>query len=119
MAVPLYQQHKPKEYIYKTEYSRNCTSYETECAVNRIGQEPFQHAQTNTRAILKTELMSKDWETDEVCVRAYSFRTEERVDYVSVRGGDGLIHSVPVEWTEYIPVDIASTVMIRRLGMSD
>lgn len=119
LAVPLYQQHKPKEYIYKTEYSRNCTSYETECAVNRIGQEPFQHAQTNTRAILKTELLSKDGETDEVCVRAYSFRTEERVDYVSVRGGDGLIHSVPVEWTEYIPVDNASTVKIRRLGMSD
>ena len=52
-------------------------------------------------------------------VRAYSFRTEPRVDYVSMRGGDGAIHSVPVPWTEYIPVDNTSTVKLNKIGLSD
>ncbi len=119
LSVPLYQQHKPKEYIYKTEYSRNYTNYEAECAVNRIGQEPFRHEATATQTILKTDLLSKNGSTDEVRVRAYSFRTEPRVDYVSMRGGDGAIHSVPVPWTEYIPVDNTSTVKLNKIGLSD
>ncbi|MDE6274098.1 MAG: hypothetical protein K2L87_03515, partial [Clostridiales bacterium] len=41
LSIPLYQQHKPKEYIYRESYERNYTSYEAECAVNRVGVNAF------------------------------------------------------------------------------
>lgn len=41
-------------------------------------------------------------EYENVC-RVHSFKTEPRLDYVVVMGGDGP-HQVPVHWTEYIPV---------------
>ena len=35
---------------------------------------------------------------------AHGYRTEDRVDYVKVWGGDGNCHDVPVHWDEYLPV---------------
>ena len=119
LSVPLYQQHKPKEYIYKDVYARNYTDYEAECAVNGMGFAIFAHSASATPAILKTEFMGKDGRSDELGVTAYSFRTEDRVDFVPVFGGDGRMHSVPVPWVEYIPVERKSTVKLKQLNMTD
>lgn len=119
LAIPLYQQHKPVEYIYKTNYARNYTSYETECAVNKLGYQNFQHELAATPSILKAGLVNKQGNTDETQITAYAYTTEERVDYVSVFGGDGFFHEVPVYWVEYIPVSRESTVKIKQFEMSD
>ena len=37
---------------------------------------------------------------------------EKRVDIVSVMGGDGKFHSVPVEWDEYLPLEANSVFYI-------
>lgn len=119
LAIPLYQQHKPHEYIYKDTYYRNYTSYEAEYSVNKMGQHVFAPALSATNSILKTRFVKKDGDSDEVSVTAYAFKTEERVDFVPTLGGDGHIHNVPVHWLEYIPIEQDSTVKMKELAMSD
>ena len=104
ISIPLYQQHKAREYIYKEEYRANITSYEHESIANSFNVNILKHPDSRTHAILKTTFNNKDNEADRVTIRANSFTTVERVDYVSVRGGDGRYHNVPVYWLEYIPV---------------
>ncbi|MDE6188914.1 MAG: hypothetical protein K2G37_01340, partial [Clostridia bacterium] len=119
LAIPLYQQHKPHEYIYKDVYPRNYTSYEAEYAVNKLGQQLFENKLSQTKAILKTAFVKKDGNTDEVKVTAHSFNTQQRVELVPKLGGDGHMHNVPVHWTEYIPVQRDSSVKLKQLNMSD
>ncbi len=119
LSIPLYQQHKPAEYIYKHDYERNYTSYEAEYAANAVGEAAFKHHLSATQAILKTSLVSKDGASDHVAVTAHSYRIEPRVDFVPVLGGDGDIHSVPVPWDEYIPISNVRTVKIKELDVDD
>lgn len=49
---------------------------------------------------------------------AYSFDAIDRVDYVSVYGGDGRSHAVPVPWVEYVPVERTSEMALKRVGGS-
>ena len=78
--------------------------YSHEMMANALGQESFAHPCSATEAILKTSYLSTAGVIDRVQVKAYSFEIIPRIDYVSVRGGDGDIHAVPVHWDEYIPV---------------
>ncbi|MCI8733308.1 MAG: phage holin family protein [Clostridia bacterium] len=119
LSIPLYQQHKPHEYIYMDVYPRNYTSYEAEYAVNKMGQNIFAHEQAKTNSILKTDFIKKDGNSDEIQVSAYAFTTVERVDYVPTLGGDGNIHNVPVHWLEYIPVKQKRNVRLKQLNMTD
>lgn len=119
LSVPLYQQHKPKEYIYSENYPRNLSSYEAEVAVNTLGDEAFKNEFANTPSILKTELLYKEGASDAVGVTAHAFHIEPRVDYVSVFGGDGRMHAVPVPWDEYIPVQRQSVVKLKELPFTE
>lgn len=119
LSIPLYQQHKPQEYIYKTSYPRNYTSYEAECAVNKLGQNYFAPELAATQSILKSGWVSKEGATDEVQITAYAYVTEDRVDYVPTFGDDGFMHDVPVFWQEYIPVSKESRIKLKQLELSD
>ena len=119
ISIPLYQQHKPHEYIYQDVYHRNCTSYEAEYSVNKMGRRFFAPALAATESILKTSLLRKDGRSDELKVTAYSFKAEDRVEVVPVLGGDGHMHGVPVHWTEYIPISQTSFVKMKELSLSE
>ena len=47
-------------------------------------------------------------------VPAHGFRGVNRVDYVSVHGGDGHRHDVPVEWIEYVPIQRTSEMYVSE-----
>lgn len=119
LAIPLYQQHKPSEYIYKSSYPRNYTSYETEVAVNKMGYSNFCHESAATPSILKAGRVEKNGEIDQTEITAYGYATEDRVDFVTVFGGDGGFHSVPVHWVEYIPVSKQSVVRLKQINVSE
>ena len=119
LSIPLYQQHKPHEYIYMDVYPRNYTSYESEYAVNKLGQNVFANSLSRTQAILKTSFLKKDGKSDELQVTAYSFTTEDRVEFVPTLGGDGHIHNVPVHWLEYIPISQNSKIKLKELNLTD
>lgn len=115
MSIPLYQQHKPMEYIYKHNYYRNNTSFEAEVLANAINKSTISHSESVTDTIVKTSLIDKLSEEDKVLIEAHSFSTIERIDYVPQLGGDGCIHNVPVHWLEYIPISKETVASIKDL----
>lgn len=104
ISIPLYQQYKPKEYIYHSNYPSNITRFEHESIANSFPIEQLKHPKTATNVILKTNFIQRDQQADRVNIRAHSFATASRVDFVPVLGGDGHMHNVPVPWVEYLPI---------------
>lgn len=116
LAIPAYQLHKPREFIYRDVYASNCTSFETEAMANRFPAALFAHPETRTETILKTGFVQKDGKSDKVGVTAYSYNAVPRVAYIPMFGGDGLMHEVPVPWTEYLPLTRTSEMEVRPVG---
>ena len=67
-----------------------------------------------TSSIIKAEYESKIGNNDKVKLTAHAFRTVGHVDYVTVMGGDGRAHAVPVHWLEYVPVTKESYMAIQK-----
>lgn len=119
LSIPLFQQYKPTEYIYDKDFLSNYTSYEHESLANSFNSGIFAHERTKTRVILKSSMTTPVGNSDVVKVSAYSFDAVPRVTYVTMRGGDGYLHDVPVEWTEYIPLEKDNYMQVKKLGLSE
>lgn len=113
LCIPLYQQNKPQEYIYKDLYDSYVSFYEHENVVNKMNINDFKHPLSQTRNILKTSVVSSGDYCDTVKVTSYGYQTARRVDFVTKLGGDGRFHQVPVAWTEYTPVERETIVDIN------
>jgi len=105
LSIPLYQQHKDFNYIYKRKYHANITSYETEVLANSFSRKLFLNEDSKTDGILKCEFVKKDGKADIVNIHSYSYDIIKRVEMVPTMGGDGHMHMVPVPWDEYIPLE--------------
>ncbi len=117
LAIPLYQQTRTHEEIWKGIIDGRASSFwEHEALANYHGEEKFQHPSCVTRNILKTRVVRRDEGESTVAVTAYGHRGIERVDYEEVYGGDGKWHAVPVPWTEYLPVDRTSNMCLTERG---
>ncbi len=112
-AIPLYSQHQTQEYIYKDLYESCVSFYQHEMAANCISKGDIKPHDSATHSIVKTSLVSSKDNMDTIAVKAWGYRTVKRTDYVSMRGGDGYWHDVPVHWTEYIKVSKESTIEIK------
>lgn len=104
LSIPMYQQIRPVSAIYGTDMPRQSTYWEHEALANFWGEDKFADPSCATHCILKTEEDRKNDGTVEVKVRAYGYRAEPRIDYVSKYCRDGNYYDVPVHWDEYIPV---------------
>ena len=102
VAIPLYQQHKTREYIYDGKFGHNVTTAEAEAAANNHDWKLFKHPATRSLGvILKSRFAKVNDTVDECIITAHSFQGIDRLTYVSVYGGDGKYHQVPVHWIEY------------------
>lgn len=119
LAVPAYQD--PPAHFAKEprQFANNYNYYEYECLANAIGDGAFAHSDTKTRSILKAQFVDKRGDVDRVAITAHSYKTIKRVDYVSVLGGDGRMHLVPVHWIEYIPITKISQMAVKSLGITE
>lgn len=113
-CVPAYLDEPARSFEPPEDYSVNYTGYEHEVMANALGDDRLHHIDSDTEAILKAGSVQKNGARDNVQITAHSFRTIPRVEYVSVFGGDGNFHQVPVHWREYIPVERTSTVAITQ-----
>lgn len=104
LSIPMYQQIRPVSAIYGTDMPRQSTYWEHEALANFWGEDKFADPTCATHCILKTEEDRKNDGTVEVKVRAYGYRAEPRIDYVSKYCRNGNYYDVPVHWDEYIPV---------------
>ena len=120
ISVPLYQIHKPYDYIFKTPYRSNFSSFEQETLANGLDPMLFipDGAGEDLPLILKAESASRRGSGDSVRVNAMSFVEVPMVDYVSVLGGDGYFHDVPVHWIRYDEVHKVSNMGIAKVGGS-
>ena len=97
----------------------NYSSLEHERKANELGAANFVHEMSNTAAILKTRCVDTAKTHDDIEVVAYSYATANRVDFVSVLGGDGRLHPVPVHWIEYIPVENSKIMRMANDGTAN
>ena len=116
ISIPMYQIHKPRDYIYGGQYRANMTSFEHEALINRMDARLFRpdKADESLPLLLKEMNAKKIGDNDEVAVHVLSYKTTPRVDYVSKMGGDGRFHDVPVHWTQYDEVSCN-----RNVGLMD
>ena len=77
------------------------------------------HPNTKTQAILKSSFVGSKNGVDETCITAYSYDILRRVDIVSVLGGDGHFHNVPVEWDDYIPLKASNSFFVAGDSEAD
>jgi hypothetical protein len=96
----------------------NYTYYEHESIANLLDRRELLPEEAIGNAILKTSLVEKLDGEDLVSVTAHSYTTMEHIDYIPVRGGDGRIHGVPVQWTEYIPISGVRNIYVSHSDMS-
>lgn len=104
LCVPMYQQIRSQEDIYGHDMQRESAFWEHEALANFWGDSHFKHPDCVTQCILKTQQSKGSNDKSTITVSAYGYRTVTRVNYVSVWGGDGRLHEVPVYWDEYLPV---------------
>ncbi len=116
LAIPFYQQHRSHADIYKDVYAKQSCFWEHESIANYMGEQAFQHAECVTNSILKTVSSTAADGTQTVTVAAHGYKSEDRVTYVSVSGGDGQSHQVPVHWTEYLEVQRNSKMVLQEKG---
>ena len=119
MSIPLYQQHKPVEYIYEHEFESNNTMCEAEVLANRLDVRLLCHPQTKTETILSAHLAEKRQDEDIVEIEAHSYYAEELVEYVSTWGGDGRMHNVPVTYVNYVPLTNQTLVSLSAIPQQE
>ena len=113
LAIPLYQQHKPLEYIYKGIYDGYLADWQHEAVCNNLPISELKHHLCTTNSILKTHLIAKKNDSDIIAVSASGYQGVPRQTIIYVRGGDGRSHPVPVNWIEYFPVEKTSEVVVK------
>ena len=117
LAIPLYQQTRTHEEIWKDVLAhRRASFWEHEAIANYHGDEAFRHPRCVTRNILKTNVVGRAEGECTVAVTAYGYRGVDRVHHEEVHGGDGEWHDVPVHWTEYLPVERTSNMCLSEGG---
>ncbi len=118
LSIPLYQQTKPVEYIYKKTFQGNVTCYENEVMANSFDASQLAPAESNTTNILKTTYEKTVNGVDQVKITAYGFKKIAHVEHCTKLGGDGKIHTIPVTWYEFQPVSKDSTMAISNKDSS-
>lgn len=104
-AIPAYQERPVHSLKPIPDYTQLYSLKESEALANAVDYRYVVHPNTKTQAILKSSFVRSKDNVDETCITAYSYDIEKRVDLVSVYGGDGHYHNVPVEWDEYLPLE--------------
>jgi hypothetical protein len=130
LAIPIYQERPVHSLKPIPDYSQLYSLKESEALANAVDRKYVVHPNTKTQAILKSSYVCSNGDVDTTCITAYSYDIAKRVDFVSMHGGDGRWHNVPVEWDEYLPLEESTqfcistneaagdeTVIARRNGL--
>ena len=120
LCIPLYQQHRNFRDVYAGVIdSGEADPLEHESLVNALDEACFRPKGADTRCILKVTLAAQTGEDALLTVVAHAFHGHAHKDVVSVLGGDGRWHDVPVPWVEYRPVSRTVTLPVCVAGTAD
>ena len=119
LSIPLYQQYKSHEYIYRNNVGSNVCPFEHEVLANKYNPNIFMPILGKTDLILKTVLSMRKGQQDQVKVISHSHDMINHTEIVMTMGGDGRLHGVPVNWIEYVPVADVHDISVGDLGVDD
>lgn len=114
LCVPMYQQIRTRENIYGYAEKPKSAFWEHEALANFWGEAHFKHPRCVTQNILKTRQRQLANGSSEITVYAYGYEAIRRMYYEKVWGGDGRLHTVPVEWYEYLPVTGSGSIFMNE-----
>ncbi|MCT4469403.1 MAG1210 family protein [Mycoplasma sp. HS2188] len=115
-SVPIFQQTKSLDFIYKNWINGNLNEYEHEHQLSYLPRRLFTHRKVKTNSIIKTQFIQSEGEQDTVRVSSFGYDIKPRIDYIPVYGSDGNYHDVPVHWDEYIRLDNDVLANITKLN---
>lgn len=104
LSIPAYQERPVHSLKPIPDYTQLYSLKEGEALANAANRRYMVHPDTKTEAILKSSFVRSASGADETAITAYSYDIAPRVDYVTMMGGDGRLHSVMVPWDEYLPL---------------
>lgn len=112
LAIPLYQERPVHSLKPVPDYDQQYSLKESEALANAVDSSYVLHPDSKTPGILKSSFVASQDSIDETCITAYSYDIAKRVEMVRMLGGDGKFHNVPVEWDEYLPLEMQSTFYV-------
>lgn len=120
LCVPMYRQIRSQKDIHKSkkEKEESC-HWEHEALANYLGDYYFKAASCDTQCILKTTQYSGRNGRSTIMVSAYGYTKVPQVTKISVYGGDGRYHDVPVHWDDYQLVVGHGDVDIKEVDYED
>jgi hypothetical protein len=118
-AIPMYQERPVHSLKPIPDYSQLYSLKESEALANAVDRSYVVHPDTKTQAILKSSFVRSENGIDETCITAYSYDIEQQVEFVSVYGGDGRYHNVPVQWDLYLPLEMSNTFYISANELAE
>ena len=120
LAIPAYQEPQVKSLEKPKEYKLNFTIQEYECLANRLPSDALAPLGAKTRVVYNATGIEGRGDVDRVRIKACAYDAIDRIDYVTMLGGDGRMHPVPVHWVEYIPIERESDIEVMRdVGRTD
>jgi len=119
LTIPLYTESRTIPQIRDSNKLNESSFWEHEAMANYIGQEFFKHPNSITQNLLKTTTISTEGASHIVSVNAHGYEGIPRIDYVHVAGGDGNVHTIPIEWIEYIGVSHETRMAIGAIRSHD
>ena len=119
LAIPAYQERPVHSLKPIPDYARISAQKEGEALANMVSNEYIVHPATKTPAILKSDFVRNQNNADEICVTAYSYDIEPRVDIVPMLGGDGRLHNVYVDWDAYLPLEARNNFYVTQEEMKN
>ncbi|MBQ3000129.1 MAG: hypothetical protein IJD63_00100 [Oscillospiraceae bacterium] len=105
LAIPVYQERPVHSLKPIPDLSQKYSLKQFETLANALSPSYVVHPGTKTEAIIKSAFVRSKDGVDETCITAYSYDIAKRLDFVPMLGGDGRMHSVPVEWDDYLPLE--------------
>lgn len=119
LSISLYQQHRDYDYEYKGTSKSYHTPYEAEVLANFFDPNHFVPEDCDTPIILKAHFVSKIGKgVDLFNIVAHGFNKIPQVEFVTKLGGDGLMHTIPVDYYEYEPVEKTTPIVVMDLDAS-
>lgn len=119
LAIPAYQERPVHSLKPIPDYNRIIAQKEGEAMANMVSEQYIVHPATKTPAILKSSFVDSGNNGDEICITAYSYDIEGRVDIVPMLGGDGRMHNVHVHWDLYLPLEAKNHFYIAEDSVKD
>lgn len=114
-TIPLYRDRRSLPGGPSAQRDRTSSNWEHEVMSNLIGEDRFRHPESATSNILRTAATVNPDGTSDVTVVAHGYKGIPQVDFVPVLGGDLKVHQVPVHWTEYLPVQNQTRILVSSV----